>query len=176
MKYEETKIKGVYVITIQPREDERGYFSRVFAKEELKKKGIPYAIVHINRSLTKEKGTIRGLHFQKNPMAEDKIIQCLSGKIFDVAVDLRKNSKTYGHWIGRLLDSKSKKMLLIPKGCAHGFQTLEDNCLIEYFVSEYYSPSHERGIKYNDPSLGIKWPIKKAILSEKDQNWPIFKR
>lgn len=176
MKYEETKIKGVYVITAEPRVDERGYFSRVFAKEELKKLGIPYSIAHINRSLTIEKGTIRGLHFQKNPMAEDKIIHCLSGKIFDIAVDLRKNSKTYGRWIGRVLDAKSKKMLLIPKGCAHGFQTLVENCLIEYFVTEYYSPAHERGIRYDDPSFGIKWPIKKAILSEKDQNWPLFKQ
>jgi len=174
MKYTETKIKGVYVITAEPREDERGYFSRVFAKEELKKLGVSYSIVHINRSLTKEKGTIRGLHFQKKSRAEDKIIQCLEGKIFDVAVDLRKNSKTYGLWIGKVLDSKSKKMLLVPKGCAHGFQTLEKNSIVEYFVTEYYSPSHELGIRYNDPYFSIKWPIKKAILSEKDQNWPLF--
>ena len=176
MKYQETKIKGVYVITAQQRVDERGYFARIFAKEELKKAGIDFSIVHINRSLSKQKGVIRGMHYQVRPMEEDKIVQCLEGKIFDVAIDLRKNSKTYGRWVGKILDAKSRKMLLVPKGCAHGFQTLTKNCLIEYFVTEYYSPKHEKGIRYDDHSFGIKWPIKKAILSEKDQNWPLFKK
>ncbi len=176
MKITQTKIKGVYIIEPQPREDSRGYFARVFAKEELKKAGVSFSIVHINRSLSKDKGVIRGLHYQRNPKSEDKITQCLSGKIFDVALDLRKDSRTYGQWVGEILDPKSKRMLLIPKGCAHGFQTLEKNCLIEYFVTEYYSPSHELGIRYNDPFFKIKWPIKPAIVSEKDRNWPDFKK
>lgn len=175
MKYKETKIKGVYVITVEPRVDERGYFSRIFAKEELKKIGIPYSIVHINRSLTKEKGTIRGMHFQKSPMAEDKIIQCLSGKIFDVAVDLRKNSKTFGQWVGQILSPENRNMMLTPKGCAHGFQALEENSLVEYFATQAYSAESERGIRYNDPFFRIDWPIKNAIVSEKDANWPSFK-
>jgi len=175
MKITQTKINGVYVIELEPREDSRGYFVRIFAKEELKKAGISFSIVHINRSLSKEKGVIRGLHYQKNPKSEDKIIQCLSGRIFDVAVDIRKKSSTYGQYVSEVLTPENKKMLLVPKGCAHGFQTLERNSLIEYFVTEYYSPSHEQGIRYNDPFLGINWPIKQGIVSEKDGNWPDFK-
>lgn len=175
MKFTETKIKGVYIIELELRGDSRGYFVRVFAKEELKKAGIDFSIVHINRSSSREKGVIRGMHYQKKPREEDKIIQCLSGKIFDVAVDIRKNSKTYGQWVGQILDPESKKMLLIPKNCAHGFQTLEESSLVEYFVTEYYSPSYEQGIRYNDPFFGIDWPIKNAIVSEKDANWPNFK-
>ena len=173
MKITQTKISGVYVIELEPREDSRGYFARVFAKEELKKAGIDFSIVHINRSLTVDKGTIRGMHYQKKPKEEDKIIQCLSGKIFDVALDLRPASKTFGQWVSQTLNPKSKKMLLVPKGCAHGFQTLEKNTVVEYFVTQYYAPDFEKGIRYNDPKFNIKWPIKKAIVSEKDANWPL---
>ncbi|MCX6782628.1 MAG: dTDP-4-dehydrorhamnose 3,5-epimerase [Candidatus Levybacteria bacterium] len=176
MKFTETKIKGVYIIEPEPREDSRGYFARVFAKEELAKIGIDYSIVHINRSLSTEKGVIRGLHYQKEPHAEDKIVQCLGGKIFDVAVDIRKDSETYGQWVGEILDPSNKKMLLVPKGCAHGFQTLEENSVVEYFVTEYYKPESERGIKYNDAAFNIAWPITDAIVSEKDGNWPDFNK
>ncbi len=172
MIFKKTKIEGVFIIEPELKKDSRGYFARIFAKEELKKSGVSFSLVHINRSLSKDKGVIRGLHFQRKPKEEDKIIQCLEGKIFDVAVDIRKNSKTYGQWVGEVIDAKNKKMILIPKGCAHGFQTLEKNSLVEYFVTQYYSPTHERGIRYNDPAFGIKWPIKNAILSEKDRNWP----
>ncbi len=174
MIFNKTKIKGVYIIEPEPREDSRGYFARIFAKEELKEKGVSFSIVHINRSLSKDKGVIRGIHYQRNPKSEDKIVQCLSGKIFDVVVDIRRNSKTYGQWVGEFLDPESKKMLLVPKGCAHGFQTIEENSLVEYFVTQYYSPSHEQGIRYNDLFFKIKWPIKKAIVSEKDASWPDF--
>jgi len=174
MIYTKTKIKGVYVIDAQPRGDDRGYFMRVFAKEELLKEGIKYTIVQANRSLTVQKGTIRGLHYQTAPMQEDKIIQCLQGSIFDVALDLRPKSKTYGKWVGEILSAENKKMFLVPKGFAHGFQTLEKNCLVEYFVSAYYSPKHERGIRWNDAFHKIAWPIKKAITSQKDGNWPDF--
>lgn len=169
-----TKIEGVYVISPEPREDSRGYFARVFAKEELKKAGIDFSIVHINRSLSKEKGVIRGIHYQEFPHQEDKIVQCLEGKIFDVAIDIRPDSKTYGQWVGQILDSQNKKMLLIPKGCGHAFQTIEKDSVVEYFVTEYYAPDFERGIRYNDPKFGIDWPIKDAIVSEKDANWPDF--
>ncbi len=176
MKFTKTKIKGVYVIELEPRQDSRGYFSRVFAKEELKKDGIDFSIVHINRSKTVEKGTIRGMHYQRKPKEEDKIIQCLAGKIFDVALDLRRGSKTYGQWVSQTLNPQSKKMLLVPKGCAHGFQTLEKDTVVEYFVTQYYAPNFENGVRYNDPYFKIKWPIKKAIVSEKDANWPLYKK
>lgn len=176
MKFIKTKIKGVYIITPEPREDSRGYFARIFAREELKRAGVSFSIVHINRSLSKDKGVIRGIHYQRYPKEEDKIIQCLRGKIFDVAIDIRKNSKTYGQWVSQILDTESKKMFLIPKGCAHGFQTLEENTIVEYFVTEYYAPEFEKGIRYNDPNFNINWPIKKATLSEKDKNWPLYQR
>ncbi len=174
MKINKTKIEGVFVIEPELREDSRGYFTRIFAKEELKKAGVDFPIVHINRSLSKEKGIIRGMHYQSKPMGEDKIVQCLEGKIFDVALDLRKNSKTYLQWVGQILDPENKKMMLTPKGCAHGFQTLMKNSLVEYFATQVYSPDYERGIRCNDPQFSIKWPIKKAILSDKDKNYPDF--
>lgn len=170
-----TKISGVFVLDPEPRSDSRGYFARIFAKEELKKAGIAFDIVHANRSLTQEKGTIRGLHWQRAPKEEDKIIQCLSGSIFDVVLDLRKNSKTFGQWVSEVLTAENKKMLLLPRGCAHGFQTLEENSVVEYFATEYYAPELEEGVRYNDPNFSINWPIKEAILSEKDANWPSFK-
>lgn len=176
MKFKKTKIEGVYVIEPQPREDDRGYFARVFAKEELKKAGIDFSIVHINRSLSKDVGIIRGMHYQKKPKEEDKIIQCLQGEIFDVSLDLRTDSKTYGQWFGETLNRENKTMMLIPKGCAHGFQTLKENTIVEYFVTEFYVSSFEEGVRYNDPKFNIKWPIKEAILSEKDANWPDYRK
>ncbi len=174
MKIIKTKISGLYVLEPEKREDNRGYFTRVFAKDELAKNLIKYNIAHINRSMTVKKGMIRGMHFQKSPMAEDKIVQCINGSIFDVAIDLRPKSKTYGKWFGVKLSAKEMNMLLVPKGFAHGFQALEKNTVIQYFVSQYYSPSHERGIKWNDPLFKIKWPIKKVTVSEKDAKWPDF--
>ena len=166
-----TKIEGVYILTPELRKDSRGYFARVFAKEELEKAGISFSIVHINSSLSRNKGLIRGIHYQKAPKEESKIIQCLKGKIFDVAVDLRKNSKTYGQWVGETLDSKNEKLFLIPKGCAHGFQVLEENTITQYFVSEYYNPAYETGIRWNDLFFNITWPIKNVVTSKKDSGW-----
>jgi dTDP-4-dehydrorhamnose 3,5-epimerase len=171
-----TKLEGVYIIDLEPRGDQRGYFTRVFAKEELIKHGIAYNIAHINRSSTEKRGTIRGLHFQKAPKQEDKIVQCLQGSIFDVAVDLRKKSKTYGQWVGEVLSAENKRMLLVPKGFAHGFQTLEKNSSVEYLVSQYYYPEYESGLRWDDPYLNIDWPIKKAEVSEKDAKWPFLKK
>lgn len=171
MIIQQTKLEGVFTIKLDPKKDFRGYFVRVFAKEELKKMGVDFDIVHINQSFTKKKGTIRGLHLQKSPRQEDKIIRCLKGKIFDVAVDLRKNSPTFGKWVSQILTENNNKLFLIPKGYAHGFQTLTDNCTIQYFVSEYYSPTHETGVRWDDPKLTISWPISDPILSDKDKSW-----
>lgn len=170
-----TKIAGVYTIELESKVDERGYFTRVFCQKELKNAGINFNIAQINRSLSVQRGMIRGLHMQKSPKSEDKIVQCLAGKIFDVALDLRKNSKTFGQWFGQELSEKNKKMMLVPKGCAHGFQTLTDNCLVEYFVSEFYSPEHEKGTRWDDPKFRVKWPIKRVTFSDKDKNWPLYK-
>lgn len=175
MKFKETKIKGLYIIEPELNIDKRGYFTRIFCRNKFKKNGINFKIVQVNRSLTKKKGTIRGLHFQKKPRAEDKIICCIKGAIYDVAVDLRKKSPTYSQWVAVELSEDNKKMFLIPKGFAHGFQTLTDNCEVLYFMSEYYSPKYGSGIRWNDSLFNIKWPTKNPILSEKDKNWPLMK-
>lgn len=176
MIYTKTLLSGVYVIAPELREDKRGYFFRVFSKDELEKIGIAYNIVQINRSLTVKKGTIRGLHYQKSPLGEDKIIQCIRGSIFDVAIDLRHKSKTYGRWVGEELSEKNKRMLLVPKGFAHGFQALEKNSIVEYFVTEYYSSDHESGVRWNDPRFAVEWPVKRATVSDKDSKWPLFNK
>ena len=175
MLFEQTKIKGVWIITLEPRGDERGYFVRNFAKEELAKQGIDYNIVHINRSLSKDIGTTRGLHYQLPPKAEDKMLQCLRGKIFWAVVDIRKGSKTYGQWLSVELTPEKKNMVICPKGCVNGIQVLEENSELQYFVTEGYSPEHERGLRWNDPFFGIKWPFATpSIISYKDSKWPLI--
>jgi len=171
MKFIKTKVKGVYIIEPEPLRDKRGYFVRTFCKKETAEFGINFNIVQANRSFTKKKGTIRGLHYQTFPNWEDKIIQCVSGDIYCVVLDLRIKSLTFGRWISEKLSEDNKKMILVPKGCANGFQTLADNCLVEYFMSKYYSPENGAGIKWNDPKFKIKWPIKKIFISNKDKNW-----
>lgn len=174
MKFYETKIKGVYIIKPELIKDKRGYFTRVFCKKEIATLGINFKVVQINQSFTKKKGTIRGLHYQKPPYQEEKIVQCLKGEIYDVVLDLRHNSSTFGQWISERLSEKNKKMILVPKGCANGLQPLTDNCQIEYFMSEYYSPQSQAGIRWDDPYFKIRWPIKKIFLSEKDKNWKYY--
>lgn len=176
MKFKETKIKGLYVIEPEPKIDERGYLMRIFCEEELKKNSLEFKIVQASRTLTNKKGTIRGMHFQKTPKAEDKIVQCLKGVIYDVAIDLREDSPTYGQWLAQELSEDNKKMFLISKGFAHGFQTLTDNCEIQYFMSEVCSSGHSFGVCYNDPFFNIKWPIENPSLSEKDKIWPLVEQ
>ena len=169
-----TDLEGLLLIETEPKIDARGYFTRIFCQEELQNKGgIDYSIAQINHSFCKQKGTLRGMHYQKEPHGEDKIITCISGKIFDVAIDLRKNSKTYRKWFSIELKENDNLLICIPKGFAHGYQSLVNNSLIQYFVSEYYTPSHESGILWNDPLFSITWPLKNPFLSEKDQNWSL---
>ncbi len=174
MTFHKTKIKGLYIIEPELKTDERGYFIKVFCKKELAKEGLTFDIVQANQSLAKKRGTIRGVHFQRKPKAEAKIVQCLRGAIYDVAVDLRKGSSTYGQWVGEELTEDNKKIFLIPRGFAHGFQTLSNNSEVLYFASEFYSPKYESGIRFNDPFFNITWPIKNPIVSEKDKNWPLL--
>ncbi len=173
MIFAKTKIDGVIIVELEPKRDERGYFQRVYDDLKFKRRGINLKFVQINQSMSQHKGTIRGIHMQKSPRSEDKLIQCIKGSIFDVVIDLRTKSKTYGQWLGKVLEA-NKKMMFVPRGCAHGFQALENDTIIQYPVSEYYSPRHEIGIRWNDPFFDIKWPIKKAVLSKKDSNWPDF--
>jgi len=170
MKFFETELKGIYIIGPEPFQDERGKFYRVFCENELKEIGYTKKIVQINQSLTKQKGAIRGMHFQYPPKAEIKIIKCIYGAIFDVAIDLRKNSPTFLQWYSETLSSKNMKMIVVPEGFAHGFQALENNCEIIYCVSEFYSPENEGGVRYNDPKINIKWPLEVTDISDKDRN------
>ena len=171
MKFITTHIKDLYIIELEPFTDNRGMFSRIYCKNELKEIGHTKEIVNINHSLTKKKGALRGLHFQYPPKAEIKIVKCIKGSIYDVAIDLRKNSPSFLNWFAEILSSKNMKMLYIPEGFAHGFQTLEDNCELIYFHSEFYSPEYEGGINYKDPQINIKWPLDIMDISKRDQNF-----
>ncbi len=167
-----TKIKGAYIIERTPLNDERGYFTRVFCKKELEGVGLCCNFVQSNMSGNFKKGTLRGLHAQKDGFEENKLVSCTRGKIYDVCVDLRKDSETYGKYVGVELSEENGKMLYIPEGCAHGYLTLEDDSQAVYFVTQYYMPGSEVGYRYDDPFLAIDWPIKEGlILSEKDKKW-----
>jgi dTDP-4-dehydrorhamnose 3,5-epimerase len=175
MIFTETKIKGVYLIEPELLNDERGFFSRTFCKDEFQKHGLETDIVQCNISYNKKKGTLRGMHYQVPPFEEVKIVSCTKGSIYDVVVDLRRDSPTYLHWHAEELSADSYRMLYIPKGCAHGFQTLKDNCVVYYQMSEYYHPECARGVRWNDPALGIVWSVPAGIISEKDKMYEDLK-
>lgn len=168
-----TKIKDLYIIEPQVFGDNRGYFFETYKKTEFDKAGLVYNFVQDNQSKSK-KGVLRGLHYQKTyPQA--KLVRVLEGKVFDVAVDLRKNSPTYGKWVGVVLSSENKKMFMIPRGFAHGFVVLSETATFTYKCDEVYHPEDEGGIIWNDPDINIEWPLKEGILlSEKDKNNPLL--
>jgi dTDP-4-dehydrorhamnose 3,5-epimerase len=170
MNFKELTLSGVYLIDLNPFKDNRGQFTRLFCKEELKKNGVFNEITQINFSHTNKKFSIRGLHFQYPPYAETKIIHCIKGKVLDVVVDIRHNSPTFlEHLCIELSDDKAQA-ILIPEGFAHGFQTLEDDSELIYFHTQNYNPEFEGGLHYNDPLLNIKWKEKPSDISEKDKN------
>jgi len=175
LKFIETKIKGVFLIEIEKIEDRRGFFARTWDSQELKNKKLIHNFVQCSISFNKKKGTIRGMHFQLPPYEESKIVNCVKGKIFDVIIDLRKNSPTFKQWESNELSSENYKMLYIPKGIAHGFQTLEDNSEVYYQMSEYYKPEYYRGIRYDDPNFKIRWPLPISAISENDKEWETAK-
>lgn len=172
MFFLKNKVNGSYVISLNKISDNRGFFSRVFCKDEFRRKKINFDIPQINASLSKMKGTIRGFHFQLGKSSEAKLVKCIRGSIYDVVIDLRKSSKTYLKSFGIKLTSANRKMLYIPKGCAHAFQSLEDNSELVYLVDYKYDPSKENGVRFDDRSLKIKWPLKVTCISKKDKNWP----
>lgn len=175
MKFIETLLGDAYVVELQPFKDKRGQFVRIFCMKDFKKIKHKKEFVQINHSITLKKGTIRGLHYQVKPSSEIKIVRCLKGKVFDVIVDLRKDSFTFLKWFGLELSKDNMQMIYVPEGFAHGFQTLVDNCELLYLHTACYSAVDERGLRYNDTRLGIKWPIKKSIISEKDKKYPLIK-
>ena len=171
VKIEQTGIKDLLLVQLDTREDFRGYFARTYCRKEFSKVGINDDFVQMNLSYNKLKGTVRGLHFQIGKFAEIKYVRCVRGAIFDVVVDLRKESESFLEIFSIELSELNGKGLIIPRGCAHGFQTLENDVLVTYCHSEYYSPGNESGVLYNDPLLSIKWPLVPTSISERDKGY-----
>lgn len=176
MKRVETKLKDAYILEPSVHGDHRGYFMESYNKAKFEALGLHFDLIQDNHSLSSEVGILRGLHFQINPKAQTKIVRVLTGAIYDVAVDLRYGSPTFGEWIGVHLTEENKRQLVVPKGFAHGFCTTAPHTQVLYKVDEYYSPEHDSGILWNDPDLGIDWPVSDPILSEKDRAQPSFKQ
>jgi dTDP-4-dehydrorhamnose 3,5-epimerase len=174
MIFTETSLKGSYVIDLELFTDERGWFARTFCKNEFAQIGHNKEWVQFNHSFTKEQGTIRGMHYQLPPFTEIKQVRCIAGAVYDVIVDLRKESATFLQWIGIELSAENKKMIYVPEGFAHGFQALTANCELIYHHSQFYKPGVEGGIKYNDPAVQIEWPIPVTNISARDNQHPLL--
>ena len=174
MIIEQTKLSGAFVIELEQHQDDRGFFARTFCKNELEAHGMISDVAQANMSLSKKKGTLRGMHYQKAPHQESKLVRCTRGALFDVIIDLRPESPTFKEWFGVELSADNYKMLYVPRDFAHGFLTLTDNTEVTYMVSQFYAPGSELGIRWNDPQFGIKWPIDIEVISEKDMQWTDF--
>ncbi len=175
MIFGETQLAGAYVVDLEPREDERGFFARAWCAEEFAERGLSTEIAQCNVSFNHHKGTLRGMHYQVAPHEEVKLIRCTRGSIYDVIVDLRPHSPTYLDWIGVELSADNRRWLYVPNGFAHGYQTLEDSTETYYQVSASYAPGAERGLRWDDPAIGIEWPeAGERIISAKDRSWPDF--
>jgi len=173
--FTETKLSGCFVLEQQTRGDDRGNFARVFCAEELAAHGLCTDVVQANTAFSLKAGTLRGMHYQRAPHAEDKLVRCTAGRFFDVAVDMRPESETFQQWFGIELSAANGKMLYVPKGFAHGYLTLEDNTVATYMVSAAYAPESEGGFRWNDSSIGIEWPMTEGLeLSEKDMQWALL--
>ena len=171
MRFTETRLKGAFIIEPERLEDERGFFARTFCQKEFEAHGLNPRMVQCNISYNKHKGTLRGMHYQAAPMAEAKLVRCTRGAIYDVIIDLRPESPTYCQWLAEELNAENSKIIYIPEGFAHGFQTLENDTEVFYQMSEFYSPEHARGVRWDDPVFGIEWPLNTKIISEKDNNY-----
>lgn len=175
MVFTETPLSGAFVIDIDPIRDERGFFARTWASDEFERRGLDATLVQCNLSWNKRKGTLRGMHFQRGPFEEVKIVRCTRGALLDVVIDLRRDSPTFCQWTSVALDADSRRMLYVPKGFAHGYQTLTDDVEVYYHVSTPYEPAHATGVPWNDPAFAIEWPLEPTVISEKDRTWPSFR-
>ena len=174
MKFTETKLKGAFIIDIEPREDNRGFFARAFCQNEFTAHGLKPLIAQANVAFNKVKGTVRGMHFQIPPAAETKLVRCTRGAIRDIIVDLRPESPTYMQHIEVDLDEDNHRALYVPERFAHGYQALADKTETSYQVGEFYSPPNERALRWDDPALGLKWPLPLTVISEKDKVAPLL--
>jgi len=176
MIFTETALKGAFVIELEKNEDERGFFARTFCRKEFEAYGLNPNLVQCNISFNEKKGTLRGMHYQTAPHEETKLVSCIRGAIYDVIIDLRPDSPTYCQWFAVELSAENYKMLYVPGGFAHGFQTLEDNTVVFYQMSEFYHPECARNVRWDDPAFGIGWPLSGRIMSKKDMNYPDFRK
>ncbi|HAR52615.1 dTDP-4-dehydrorhamnose 3,5-epimerase [Roseovarius nubinhibens] len=172
MKFQPLSLDGAYRVTLEERGDARGFFARMFCEEEFAALGLATRWVQVNTSYSADKGTLRGFHFQRPPQAEAKLIRCLKGAIHDVIVDLRSGSPSFGQHVALQLDDRTRAMIYVPPGCAHGFQTLTKDCELLYFHSATYDPTHEGGLHHADPALDIQWPLPITQVSDRDQRFP----
>lgn len=175
MKVTSLTLEGAKLIEPVVHGDHRGFFMESYNEKLMHENGIMHNFIQDNHSLSAEPGVLRGMHYQLNPKAQTKLIRVISGSIYDVILDIRKDSPTFGHWQGFILSDANKRQLLVPQGFAHGFCTLAANTQVIYKVDEYYSPEHDRGIAWNDPSLNIDWPVSSPVLSDKDTRHPLLK-
>lgn len=175
MKITKTKLDGVVIIEPEVFGDNRGFFMESWNKKKMAEAGLDYDFVQDNHSKSTVKGTLRGIHFQKGDKAQAKLVRCVKGAVFDVAVDLRRNSPTFKQWVGVELSEENKRQLLIPRGFGHGFVTLTDDVEFLYKADNYYAPEADAGIRWNDPEIGVEWGVEEPILSEKDKKNPFLK-
>ncbi len=174
MKFVETKLKGAFIIELEGFDDERGFFARTFCQKEFEAHGLSPTLVQCSISFNKKTGSLRGMHYQVAPYEEAKLVRCTRGAIYDVIIDLRPESSTFKQWIAVELTAENHRMLYVPEGSGHGFQTLEDNTEVFYQMSEFYHPECARGVRWDDPAFEIKWPISNRILSDRDCSYPDF--
>jgi dTDP-4-dehydrorhamnose 3,5-epimerase len=174
MIFAETSLRGAFIIDLERMEDERGFFARSFCQKEFLAHGLKTEIAQSNVSFNRKKGTLRGMHFQRPPRAEAKLVRCTQGSIYDVVIDLRPDSATFCKWIGIELRADNRTALYIPEGFAHGFQTLRDNTELFYQMFTSYAPEWQRGVRWDDPAFDIKWPLPDPIMSERDRSYPPF--
>ncbi len=174
MIFTETSLKGAFILELEKREDERGFFARSWCQKEFEAHGLNPRTVQCNVSFNKRKGTLRGMHYQVAPFEEAKLVRCTRGAIYDVIIDLRPGSPTFRRHVSDVLSQDNHRMLYVPEGVAHGFQTLEDNTEVFYQMSEFYSPQHARGVRYDDAAFGIQWKLASPIVNDRDRNYPDF--
>lgn len=174
MQFHESSIAGVFVVEIDEIHDERGFFARSWCANEFGDRGLERSFVQENIGFNVRKGTLRGLHYQIAPHEEVKLVRCVGGSVWDVAVDLKPGSATFGRWVGVELTDANRTSLYVPAGCAHGYLTLTDNAEIRYLTSTFYAPEAARGARYDDPSFAIDWPADVTLMSDNDRNWPLL--
>jgi dTDP-4-dehydrorhamnose 3,5-epimerase len=170
----ETRLKGAFILEMERREDDRGFFARSWCQREFEAHQLNPKLAQCNVSFNRRKGTLRGMHYSAAPFEEAKLVRCTAGAAYDVIIDLRRDSPTYRQHVGEVLSAANHRMLYVPEGFAHGFQTLEDNTEIFYQMSQFYSPEHARGVRFDDPAFAIEWMLPEPVMLDRDRNYPDF--